>query len=390
MKMRLNRLPYAMLLLAFIAPPSMEAQMDNLAPNGGFENSNLKKLKSYGQLEEFSEDWFGGNETLLDLYAEGMKAEKVNIPNNLYGKAEASEGVCYAGLRVYSKDPRLPRNYYEVELLHALEKNQLYCVSFDISLSDLSRYATNGIGAVLSDRKIEQGNTGVISRKPDVAHVNDKVMSLLDGWETICGTFIGTGQEEYLLIGGFTSDKGMEVEKIRRPAGFTGTQKNHAYYYLDNIKVVPVDAKSQCACTRADEVRTDLVYGSSVVLNESMSDAEIASVASVYYALLKRNPTSTGQGTIAKLADILKANPSWKLRVSGHADEDEFNEGKINPRYRELGLKRAKIVQTKFIELGIDSSRLIVNSLENADPANTRDTDISRAQNRRVTFEVIQ
>lgn len=376
--------------MATLFGAALIAQEDNLVPNSSFENSNLKKLKSYGQLEEFSENWFGGTEALLDLYAEGMKSEKVNIPNNLYGRQEAADGVCYAGVRAYSKDKRLTRNYYEVELMSAMEKNQMYCVSFDISLSDLSRYAVNGIGAVISDRKVDQGNLGLMERDMDVKHHSNKVMSLYDGWETICGTTIGTGEEEYLIIGGFEKDTDMDVEKIKRPSGISGAQFNHAYYYLDNVKVFPISAKSQCACTRADEVRTDLVYGSSVVLNESMSAQDIVSVSAIYYAFLKRNPTGTGQATIAQLADMLKDNPSWKLRVIGHADEDEFNEGKINPRYRELGAKRADIVIAKFGDFGIDASRLVADSREDLDPASTRDTDISRAQNRRVTFEIIQ
>lgn len=366
------------------------AQGDNLVPNGSFENSDLRKLKSQGQLEEFTEDWFSATEASLDLYAEGMKSEKVNIPNNIYGKQEATDGVCYAGFRAFSKDPKLPRTYFEVELSTELEKNQLYCVSFDVSLSDLSRYGVNGVGAFLSDRKIEQGNTGALNRTASVLHKADKVMSLQDGWETICGTFIGTGEEEYLVIGGFHKDSDVENEKMKKPSGVTGVVKNQAYYYLDNVSVTPIEAKSQCACSAADEVRTDLVYGSSVVLSESMTPDEIVSISAVYYAFLKRRPTGAGAATVAKLADILKANPSWKLRVVGHSDEDEFNEGKINPRYRGLGEKRADQVIVKFGEMGIGASRLVVDTMENSDPASTRDTDISRAQNRRVTFELIK
>jgi outer membrane protein OmpA-like peptidoglycan-associated protein len=366
------------------------AQGDNLVPNGSFENSDLRKLKSQGQLEEFTEDWFSATEASLDLYAEGMKSEKVNIPNNIYGKQEATDGVCYAGFRAFSKDPKLPRTYFEVELSTELEKNQLYCVSFDVSLSDLSRYGVNGVGAFLSDRKIEQGNTGGLNRTASVLHKADKVMSLQDGWETICGTFIGTGEEEYLVIGGFHKDSDVEDEKMKKPSGVTGVVKNQAYYYLDNVRVTPIEAKSQCACSAADEVRTDLVYGSSVVLSESMTPDEIVSISAVYYAFLKRRPTGAGAATVAKLADILKANPSWKLRVVGHSDEDEFSEGKINPRYRGLGEKRADQVIVKFGEMGIGASRLVVDTMENSDPASTRDTDISRAQNRRVTFELIK
>ncbi|MBT6163038.1 MAG: hypothetical protein HOH92_05000, partial [Crocinitomicaceae bacterium] len=153
---------YVLAVAACVAVLNVGAQEDNYVPNGSFENSDLRKLKSQGQLEEFTENWFSATEAPLDLYAEGMKSEKVNIPNNIYGSQEANDGVCYAGFRAFSKDPKLSRTYFEVALDSELEKNQLYCVSFDISLSDLSRYAVNGVGAYLSDRKIEQGNTGVL------------------------------------------------------------------------------------------------------------------------------------------------------------------------------------------------------------------------------------
>ena len=146
----------------------------------------------------------------LDLYAEGMKSEKVNIPNNVYGTQE--DGRCLLRrIACLQQGPKVKRTYYEVELTTEMEE-PLYCVSFDISLSDLSRYAVNGVGAVLSDRKVEQGNTGLLVRTPDVLHKTDKVMSLVDGWETVCGTYIGTG-EEFLIIGASTPTR---TSKTRR------------------------------------------------------------------------------------------------------------------------------------------------------------------------------
>lgn len=387
MMKRFAMVPSVALLVLGFNPAT--AQEDNLVPNGSFENSDLRKLKKQGELETYTEDWFRATEVPLDLYAEGMKSEKVNIPNNIYGTQEASDGVCYAGLRAYSKDPKVKRTYYEVELTTEMEKNQLYCVSFDISLSDLSRYAVNGVGAVLSDRKVEQGNTGVLVRTPDVLHKTDKVMSLVDGWETVCGTYIGTGEEEYLIIGGFHTDKDIEDEKVRKPSGVLGTQVGHAYYYLDNVKVTPIEAKSQCACSAADEIRTDLVFGAAAPGPDASAD-EVLAGSVVYYAFLKRRPTGAGEMAIKRLADLLKDNPSWRLRVIGHTDTDEFNEGKINPRYRELGYKRVGEVVKKFGEFGIAEGRFIVDSMEADDPASTRDSDISRAKNRRVVFELVK
>lgn len=387
----MNARSFSLLLTgaALALAPFMTAQ-DNLVPNGSFEDADVRRLKGYGQLSEFAEAWFPVTETPLDLYAEGMKSEKVNIPDNLYGRQEASDGNHYAGFRAYSKNTRLFRQYYQVKLTEQLEENQMYCVSFDISLSDLSRYAVNGIGAYLSDRKLAQGNTGVFVMEPSVQHHSDKVMMFMDGWETVCGTVIGTGEEEYLIIGGLRGDSDVAIEKVKRPAGFTGTQEAHAYYFLDNIQVHAVEAKSQCTCSAADEVKEDLVYGSSVVLNENMSDAEQLSVMAVYYAFLKRTATGAGEQTIGTVAEMMASNPGWKLRVVGHSDDDEFNEGKINQRYAALGEKRANLVVNALIEAGVPADRIVVEARENEDPASTRDTDISRAQNRRVTFELIQ
>ena len=118
--------------------------------------------------------------------------------------------------------------------------------------------------------------------------------------------------------------------------------------------------------------------------------ADVISASRVYYAFLKRRPTGAGEMVISRLASILKDNPSWKLKVIGHTDTDESNEGKINPRYRELGLKRAQEVVKKFAEMGLGADRFVVDSMEETDPASTRDSDISRAKNRRVVFELMK
>ena len=155
------------------------------------------------------------------------------------------------------------------------------------------------------------------------------------------------------------------------------------------MKVTPIEAKSQCACSAADEVRTDLVFGAAAPGPDASAD-EVVAGSAVYYAFLKRRPTGAGEMAIKRLADLLKDNPSWKLRVIGHTDTDEFNEGKINPRYRELGYKRAEEVVKKFGEFGIAADRFIADSMEADDPASTRDSDISRAKNRRVVFELVK
>ena len=99
-------------------------------------------------------------------------------------------------------------------------------------------------------------------------------------------------------------------------------------------------------------------------------------------------PTTAGKNTIASVAALLKEYPNMKLDIVGHCDDDEHNEGKINVRYKDIGKKRAGQVKRLLEAEGISPDRLTVVARENTDPASTRDSEIARAQNRRVTFMV--
>jgi len=367
---------------------SPQAQTFNLVPNSGFEDTNIKKLRSYGQMEDVSKDWFSATEVKADVYGDGAKGDKIGIPTNDYGTQEPAAGLCYAGFRAYSKDPRMQRSYLEVKLPQMLDRDVMYCVSFDISLADLSRYAVNDIGVVVSDRKIEQPNLGDMILQPDVKQKTNKVFQFPEGWEKFCGTFVGTGQEEYIVIGCFGSRSDMSIEKVKRPMGLTGPQLSHAYYYIDNVEIIEIQAKSQCVCSAVEERDMDLVYGSSSVQDEDMTDVEKINASAIYYAFLKRTPTGSGKQTVADIATILKANPSMRINIVGHCDDDEASEGKINARYKMIGKNRGDQIRRMLEAAGVPASQFSVSDIGAQDPANSRDTDISRAQNRRVTFEV--
>ena len=376
---------------------SVSGQAQNLVPNPSFEqvseDAKEKDIKTFGLINVFSEEWGGATEVAPDLFMEREKESKVTIPCNDYGYQDPADGVFYAGFRAYSKSPKLKRSYLQVQLTEKLEENQMYCVSFDLSLAHLSRYAVPDIGAILSDRKIERGGTAPIVQKPDVQHKSNKSMVYMDGWETVCGNFTGTGEEEYLVIGCFGGDASIEEEKVARSTGhrdcFIGKpQQPQAYYYVENVKVEAIEALSQCKCGAADERDMDLVYGSTSNLPEDASVQEIIRDAAIYYAFLKRMPTTSGKNTIANIAKLMKEDASLNLEIVGHCDDDEFNEGKINVRYKGVGKKRAGQVKRLLEAEGISADRIRVTGRENSDPASTRDSEIARAQNRRVTFSV--
>ncbi|MFM1932171.1 MAG: hypothetical protein RL226_1474 [Bacteroidota bacterium] len=379
------------LSLAIAAPAFSQDDELNLVPNGDFEQANTKTLKNPGMLQELCEGWYTATKAPADLFAEGVKSEKVAVPVNQFGKESAASGNLYAGFTAYTTDKKATRSYLAVQLSQPLEKDQMYCVEFKISLADLSKFGVNYVGALISDRKIVQPNTGAIIKDVNDITIKDrsnKAMINMDGWETVCGTVVGGGREQYLIIGCFGADKDLTIEKTKKPKEVVGTPFYSAYYFVDDVKITAVEAKSQCSCTPEADRAPDLIYGQASVVDENTPADQLVNMSAVYYAALKKSYTQAGQQSIDQVIDILKKNPSWKVEVAGHCDNDEFDEAKINTRYRALGEQRAKEVADYMIANGIAQDRITIVSKENNEPANTRPTDMSRAQNRRVTFKV--
>ena len=91
---------------------------------------------------------------------------------------------------------------------------------------------------------------------------------------------------------------------------------------------------------------------------------------------------------MTEIAGLLNENPDMNLVITGHADSDETEEGKLNARYANMGQSRANKVKAFLVEAGIDPSRLEAVSRDDTDPSSTLDTEIGHAKNRRVTFRV--
>ncbi len=378
-------------LLCSLLIAGVVAAQENLVPNPDFEDANIRALKKRGMLDETCEEWTSATEAAVDFYSAGVKGDKVGVPLNELGTQTANSGNRYAGFTAYSKDPRkFNRQYLTIKLDEELEENVTYCISINVSLADLSKYAVNGIGVYVSDRKVSEGNTGNMVKTDNVVrHRSNKVMQSMDQWETICGTFVGTGEEQYIVIGNFASDNKLKIEKVKRPKNVTGVQFQAAYYYVDDVEVKAITAPSECACTPADEREPDLIFTKkNVASEEEMSTSDKVKTSTVYFASLKSELTGLAKRDLDALADLLKANPNLRLEVVGHSDDDEMKEGELNPRYATMGKRRADQVVRYLISKGVSEMRIVPRSKENTQPANTRPTPLAKAQNRRVEFVI--
>lgn len=83
-------------------------------------------------------------------------------------------------------------------------------------------------------------------------------------------------------------------------------------------------------------------------------------------------------------ADILRANASLRIRISGHADErgsDEYN--------LVLGNKRSLAAKQYLMSKGIEAGRIDVTSLGETRPVDPASNEDAWAKNRRDEFEII-
>lgn len=374
-------------LLSFAQDDDKVSQ--NLVTNGDFEKVETRTLKKLGGLDEFVEGWFSATHENADIFSRETRSEDIQIPTNAFGVQEdKNSGNQYAGFRAYAPNGKASRSYIEAPIRSQLEKGKMYCVKFDVSLSDLSKYAVNYIGAYLPNKRYIQKNTGAIIEEPMVKDRANQVIKNMDDWQTICGTYIAKGGENHIVIGCFGLDDKLKTEKVKRPRGIVGTQNYEAYYYVDNIEVTEIRAKSQCECGAGQAPKPDIIYSKTVATTDDMTDSDIVRATDIYFASLKDDINAIAKRDLNNIVEILKKNPSMKLEVVGHCDNDEAKEGQVNSIYQNLGKQRADRVVEYLIEQGISQLRVVPATKENTMPANTRPTPMSIAQNRRVEFNV--
>jgi len=144
-----------------------------------------------------------------------------------------------------------------------MEKDKNYCISINVSLADLSKYAVNNIGVLVTKNKTQKGDTkSIIDPNFQIKTKLNKVVNEREGWVTICGTYTAKGGEAALVIGCFDKNDNLQIEKMKKPSGMLGSQTLDAYYYVENVSVVEVEARSQCNCGD-EQVKEEIIYSPS-------------------------------------------------------------------------------------------------------------------------------
>ena len=218
----------------------------------------------------------------------------------------------------------------------------------------------------------------------------EKVLKNTRSWEVVCNVYTALGKERYMVLGNFDPDNETVSEKIAPPPGLKEPQIQMAYYYVDDVSVVPIDNYSQCNCNAKKERGPDVVYSKSFTVNEDMSDEDIAVNSTIYFGFLKKNLNSSAEVDLDRLAEIMKKNPSYKLKITGYTDKEEAEEAKEDPNYDNVSQDRAYEALNYLASKGVEKSRCEVIGLGDSTPASSGNTPLSKAKNRRVEFILIK
>lgn len=375
--------------LSFLFVGGMFAQ-NNLVENGSFEDYE-GKVKKVGSISQ-ANGWASATGSKADLFVP-TKEIGVGTPDNLYGTEAPKEGDCYAGIVAYSYGDKVPRSYITTRLTETMKKGKKYCVSYNVSLAEGSKYAVNQMGMLFSSKAYESDAKTNLVESAQVK--SDKIFNAMYGWHQICGVYIAKGGEKYVTLGNFNATQDIKNEKNKPDKGVKATPIVAAYYYIDDVVVFEMDEDTPCDCTseEPEEEYSTLIYQKQINVDETKkTPKQVIEAQEIYFGFGQDVLTPLSKSSLDVIAKMMMANPTFKLQINGHTDAMEDEVGAEKEQYADMDDKRIAAIIDYLKSKSIASERLIPSAQgsEEANPNILADDDeeVSQAKNRRVMFIV--
>jgi outer membrane protein OmpA-like peptidoglycan-associated protein len=383
----------------FLAAPLLMASVaftqdaENLIENGSFETVS-GKVKGLGQIEAAT-GWVTGTKAKADLFLSDTKAVTIGKVNQ-FGKEEPKEGENYAGITIYSHGDKAPRSYLTTKLSTPLKKGMHYCVTYWVSLAEMSKYATNQLGMHISKSSLATADdVKGISAEAQIMDFNNKIFKGTYGWEKVCAVFEAKGGEKFIAIGNFAKNDAVKNEKNKVTNDVKGTPLASSYYYIDDVslKLITDDKQCDCGIPVENTAVTATIYQKVVTINDKMTTTQKIDAQLLFYGHGKEKFVPQAQASLDMIAKEMVANSKLRLEVTGYADKTEIEMAVAKVSYANMGQKRAESVISYLVSKGVDKSRMTAvngGDVENAKEVKASDPDeLKLAKNRRVTFKVI-
>ncbi|HLP13059.1 MAG TPA: OmpA family protein [Flavobacteriales bacterium] len=384
----MNKKLVALCVIALV-PVALLAQEDkNLVKNPGFEGTT-GKIKRYGAIAS-AKDWKSPTGQPADLYSKTVKGDAASAPTapeNMYGKEDPMEGNNYAGFVGFAFGDKQPRSYITTELIGPLKEGVQYCISYQISLSDQSKYACTNIGAHLHKKEMGMEEKNSMLLETHMKHPKNKVITQSFGWEQVCNTFTAKGGEKYITIGNFSSTKDTKSEKIPKPKGSTAQQYPIAYYYIDNVQVFQLDSIQECQCDVPKLEKAHVNYEEISGSNKVFTPEEQLTQNKIQFDNMSTVIHTEMVEHLNKIIEAMNQKPEMKVDVIAHCDKSEYAKVEIDDRAKDLTKNRANAVIDFLVKGGISKDRFTTVIKEDQEPISTDMSELGQAKNRRVEFK---
>lgn len=356
------------LLAAIISPPLSVAQ--NLVPNGSFE-AYAQCPGSYSRLAaEFRVPGWRSISTGSPDYFNTCSQGEAAVPYNWAGVSDPYDGYGYAGIYTWVSLSKSYREYLHCKLDAPLLKDSLYQVEFRYKLSSYARYCTDRIGLLLSDSLQTLKHDRVLKMTPTLTVVKDSALTIETGaWELAAMEYRATGNERFLTIGNFADNQSTETYYIRFRPDAEPMLAQSAYYYIDDVKVIPLftaPAGRVPPAFTGDDPELNTVY---VLQNIQFGFNSYALLPGSYHDL-------------DKVVSWLQDHPDVSVRLAGHTDDVG------NETYNQvLSAHRAESAAAYLVASGIPATRIITEGFGEEAPLVKGQNDEARSINRRVEIE---
>lgn len=364
------------ILLSFLLFAACSAAQ-NLVMNGSFENKSYCPSNYNQQSLNTIAGWWQPTDGTPDYFH--TCSDKVGVPNNVFGIQHAKEGSAYCGLVTYSVgNKRNYREYLQTKLTRPLIAGETVCIEMFVSAADYCNYVTDGIGIVLTEKKIESNLQTELAYKATMSNPRLNMLDERTEWQLLSDVFTAQGGEEYLTIGNFKTDK--ELKVIRRTEDMSDKgYGTWSYMYIDDVKVRSIQHKQECSCE--NEYLASIAVDPPLELNEYKK----ISLDAVLFDFDSDMLTTEALKQLEEVYVLLRKNRAMYMEISGHTDvvgPDGYN---LN-----LSKRRAQNVINHLTSKGIAADRLKLTYFGKEQPIADNETDEGRHQNRRVEFQILE
>ncbi len=203
-------------------------------------------------------------------------------------------------------------------------------------------------------------------------------------------TYSAYNTEGY-TINGEKEDAVMEAGKKYRLSFWV--QKTRLRVYLDEVKLFDLPKVFE-AGLKLNMLRFELWESGNPMItnfrvatglpdmrNKLITEGKLVSYG-IYFDVNKDVVKPESYGTLKGIADVLKENPTVRVKIVGHTDADGADAANLDLSKRRGASVKAELVKN----FGVDASRLESDGLGETKPVAPNDTQVNKAMNRRVEF----